>query len=49
MLENLDKDIYNTFDELDDLLFRTRRYLDPNLIQKYFQLQWYRRNAKKFK
>ena len=32
VFENIDKDIYNTFDELDDLLFRTRRYLHPNLI-----------------
>ena len=36
VLENIDRGEYNTYDELDNLLFKTRRYLDPNLTKKYF-------------
>ena len=36
MLENIDKGKYNTYDDLDNLLFKTRRYLDLNLIKKHF-------------
>ena len=35
-LENIDKGEYNTYDELDNLLFKTRRYLDLNLIKNHF-------------
>ena len=37
MFENIDRDEYNTFDELDNLLCNTRKYLDLDLIQKYFE------------
>ena len=36
MFENIDKHEYNTFNELDNLLFKTRSYLDFDLIQKHF-------------
>ena len=37
VFENIDKDEYDTFDELDNLFLKTRRYLDSYLIKKHFK------------
>ena len=36
VFENIDKDKYNTFDGHHNLLFKTRRYLNLDLIQEHF-------------
>ena len=37
MFEDIDKGGYNTLDELDNLLFKTRRHFDSDLIREHFK------------
>ena len=46
VLKNIVKSKYDTYNDLDELLYKAREYLDSDLIQK--QLQYCRRNARKF-
>ena len=46
VLKNIVKSKYDTYNDLDELLYKAREYLDSDLIQK--QLQYCRRNTRKF-